>query len=233
MSRRIAAFIRHADYKQLASTPSALQPFALNQAGMEQAAQCAVQLKKIVSQNNWRLNADIDSSSLLRAWQTAKIASDLNHELFETPPQINCFDELAERSVGSAANLTTQQIEQIIEVDPRFESLPDKWKSDSHFKLPLMGAESLLDAGERVAKHLTKQMSGLAESNDVQVKLFFGHGAAFRHAAYKLGILEFEKIAQLSMYHASPIYLEYLPDGSWQHIAGMWKVRAQHSEYTD
>lgn len=233
MSRRIAAFIRHADYQQLANTPSALQPFALNQDGIEQAQLCAVQLKKVINQNNWHLDSAIDSSSLLRAWQTANIVSELYDDLFDEPPHITCFEALAERSVGSAANLTTKQIEQIIEDDPRFGSLPKKWKSDSNFKLPFMGAESLLGAGERVAQHLIKQMSALAESSDTQVKLFFGHGAAFRHAAYKLGILEFDEIAQLSMFHASPIYLEYLPNGEWQHIAGVWKVRSQHSEYTD
>ena len=37
MPRLIAALIRHGDYHQLARTPSAHQPFALNLAGREQA----------------------------------------------------------------------------------------------------------------------------------------------------------------------------------------------------
>lgn len=233
MSRRIAAFIRHADYDQLADTPSALQPFGLNQNGIDQAQKSAKELTAFIQQNNWQLNEHIDSSSLLRAWQTADIFSRQCESLFITEPEIACFDELMERSVGSAANLAVKKIEAIMEKDPRFDSLPEKWKSDSYFKLPLTGAESLIEAGERVAKHLTKQMSSLAITDHDQVKLFFGHGAAFRHAAYTMGIIDFEQIAALSMYHASPIYLEYQTDGSWQHIAGDWKVRAKHSEYTD
>ncbi len=233
MSRRIAAFIRHADYQQLSDTPSALQPFALNQTGIEQTHQAAAAMLAFVQQNQWQLDPQIDASSLLRAWQTAQIFSEHLQSMFAQAAEIRCFDALNERSVGSAANLTTQQIEMIINEDPRFEPLPENWKSNSHFKLPLTGAESLLEAGQRVAKHLTCQMSAMSTTVDDQVKLFVGHGAAFRHAAYSLGILEFEQIAKLSMYHASPIYLEYLSDGHWRHIAGDWKVRAKHSEFTD
>jgi hypothetical protein len=48
-----------------------------------------------------------------------------------------------------------------------------------------------------------------------------------------MGVLSFEQIAQLSMYHAQPVYLEYLAQGGWRHVGGEWKVRARHSEYTD
>ena len=58
------------------------------------------------------------------------------------------------------------------------------------------------------------------------VKLFVGHGAAFRHAAYKLGILQFEQLAQFSMFHARPVLIEYLDDDSWRHIGGDWKIRS-------
>jgi 2,3-bisphosphoglycerate-dependent phosphoglycerate mutase len=65
------------------------------------------------------------------------------------------------------------------------------------------------------------------------LQLFVGHGAAFRHAAHCLGVLAFEQIARLSMYHARPVYLEYLPDGRWQHIGGAWKMRAGSAGHTD
>jgi len=127
--------------------------------------------------------------------------------------------------MGSAANLTIQQVESVIREDPRYEALPQDWKSNSRFCLPLQGAESLIQAGERVAKHLKTAMQQLEEQADVDtVKVFVGHGAATRHAAYVLGVLQFEEIARLSMYHAEPVYLEYNKN-CWEHVAGNWKVR--------
>jgi hypothetical protein len=35
------------------------------------------------------------------------------------------------------------------------------------------------------------------------------------------------------MYHARPVFLEYLPNGGWRHIGGNWKVRAQDSRELD
>jgi len=233
MTRRIAAFIRHADYQQLPDTPSALQPFALTETGVAQSQQAAIDLGDFLQQQQWQLDGDIHSSTALRAWQTAQIFRDRLKPLFTKTIQLNSFDALTERSVGSAANLTNKQIEQVMEDDPRFESLPVGWKSDSHFKLPLQGAESLLEAGQRVAQHLNTTMAAMPTTQDVQVKLFVGHGASFRHAAHVLGVLTLEQIAALSMYHAQPIYLECHDDGTWTHIAGDWKVRATKSEYTD
>ncbi len=233
MSRRLAAFIRHAEYQQLKDTPSALQPFALTAKGVEQSLTAAKAMCAFIQENNWRLQPTINTSSLLRAWQTAQLFSEQLKELSGEPLQLTNVDALAERSVGSAANLTIQQIEQVIDEDPRFEALPSNWKADSHFKLPMIGAESLLEAGQRVAAHVREEIMSLPAGDDDQLKLFFGHGAAFRHAAYALGVIEFEQVAKLSMYHASPVYLEHCADGQWRHVAGEWKVRAQHSEYTD
>jgi 2,3-bisphosphoglycerate-dependent phosphoglycerate mutase len=234
MPRTIAALIRHGDYRQLPDTPSALQPFPLTDRGRQQAVKAGETLYKVATNNNWRFCSEVDSSQLLRGWQTAElIAGVLSKDALE-PLTVTAYDELAERSVGSAANLTIQQIEAIIREDPRFEELPADWKSNSHFRLPLQGAESLMEAGQRVAAHLQKQMTSLAQEVKADtLKLFVGHGAAFRHAAHHLGVLEFEQIAQLSMYHAEPVFLEYRPGGEWRHVAGNWKVRSQHSEYSD
>ncbi len=259
MARIIAALIRHGDYHQLEDTPSAWQPFPLNEAGKTHARLAAENIRDTLIKQNWILHPDCDSSQLLRAWQTADIICELlqkkdfltsilnrnesqNKTLKNINPIVNpienintySFDALAERSVGSAANLTISQIEEIIHIDPRFESLPENWKSNSNFCLPLQGAESLMDSGKRVADHLVKKMSDLEKSaQQSTLKLFVGHGAAFRHAAYQLGILKFEQIAQLSMYHGQPVFIERLKDGSWTHIAGQWKVRVKKSQYTD
>ncbi len=234
MARLIVALIRHGDYQQLPQTPSAHQPFPLTTEGEAQARQAGRALRETIDTKGWILSPSVESSQLLRAWQTAQIITEELADRFTSPPELNGFDELAERGLGSAANLTLGAIEAIIRKDPRFPELSANWKSNSHFRLPLQGAESLLEAGERVASHINQQMKTLAKHADTDtLKLFIGHGAAFRHAAHHLGVLTYEQIAQLSMYHAQPIFLEYLTGAVWRHIDGEWKVRAKHSEYKD
>jgi len=230
MARFIAALIRHGDYQQLAETPSALQPFPLTEIGRQQAKQAALDISLQCVAQNWQINPIIASSKLLRAWQTADI---LAKDLLANKSIIQEYIELAERQVGSVANLSVTQIEQIISADPRYDSLPKNWKSNSHFCLPFQGAESLLEAGQRVAACLEQQMQALIPQKQDQLQIFVGHGAAFRHAAYHLGVLHFEQIAQLSMYHCQPVYIERQSNGRWQHIVGDWKVREKNSHYTD
>ena len=234
MARVIAALIRHGDYQQLPDTPSALQPFPLIPEGRAQAIAGATELREICITHGWALHPQIDSSRLLRAWQTASLIVD---ELAAGSPmdlQIESYDDLSERSVGSAANLTVQQIESVIAQDPRFLQPPADWKSNSHYCLPLQGAESLLDAGRRVAGHLEQSLRQLKAQCQVDtLKLFVGHGAAFRHAAYHLGILAFEEIAQLSMYHCRPVFIEPVDKHRWQHVAGDWKIRNTDEGFSD
>jgi len=218
----VAIFIRHGDYHQLPDTPSAHQPFALNSDGQQQAAACIALLRDMLKKNNWQLYPVIHSSNLLRGWQTASLIA----EGFEQVEKVEGFDALAERGLGSAANLSVSQIEKILDDDPRFETPPSDWKSNSHYCLPLQGAESLMMAGERIAAHVRQSIDGIDnESDNTLALLFVGHGAAFRHAAHKLGVLEFEQIKKLSMYHAKPVALQKQPDGCYQFIAGEWKVR--------
>ncbi len=234
MPRLIAALVRHGEYRQLPDTPSAHQPFPLIDRGMQQAR--AGSLLVIESLKNQRLSLwhQVDSSRLLRAWQTTGLMIDALRDCFQEPPELNSYDALAERCVGSAANLNMTQIEAIVREDPRYPELPANWKSDSRFRLPLQGAESLLEAGERVADHLRRQMTALAaEARADTLKLFVGHGAAFRHAAHHLGVLAFDDIERLSMYHAQPVLLEYRPEGPWQHVGGEWKVRRRNDPRMD
>ncbi len=224
MSQCVAILIRHGDYDQQENTPSAHQPFALNKAGREQANNAIHIIEEMIQKNNWILDPVIHSSNLQRAWQTANI---IVEGLSETE-SVTGFDELAERGLGCAANLTIEQIEQVVKQDERYESLPYNWKSDSYYCLPLQGAESLMDAGKRVADHLLKTLLEikLFVNNDQPVaKIFVGHGAAFRHAAFQLGILQFEQLKQLSMFHAQPVALELNAEQVWTHVAGEWKVR--------
>ena len=234
MPRLIAAIVRHGAYRQLPDTPSAHQPFPLVAAGEQQAREAAARLRRLLAERQLSLFPQVDSSQLLRAWQTAQIMLQELTDLFPQPPGLNGFDELAERSVGSAANLSIARIEAVVREDPRYPELPPDWKSDSRFRLPLQGAESLLQAGERVAAHLRTRMSALAETARADtLKLFVGHGAAFRHAAYHLGVLEYDDIKRLSMHHARPVLLEYRPEGPWRHVGGEWKVRGENARDPD
>jgi broad specificity phosphatase PhoE len=221
--RLIAAFIRHGDYRQLPQTPSAHQPFPLTEAGEQQARALPPALLELSAERAWSIHPVIDASRLLRGWQTARlIAGGLSGQC-----QVEGFDALAERGMGSAANLSIAQIETILDEDPRFDLPPANWKADSHYQLPLQGAESLLQAGERVAGHVRQRMAELSTQTSRDcLKLFVGHGAAFRHAAYHLGVLEFEQIARLSMYHCKPLCIELLANGKWRQVAGEWKQRA-------
>ncbi len=230
----IAALIRHGDYRQLPGVPSAHQPFPLNQAGEAQAREAVATLRRDLTAHGWALYPVIDSSRLLRSWQTATIIAHGLERLVSPPPEVESFDSLAERGLGSAANLPLDQIEEILERDPRFRPPPPDWKSSSRYRLPLQGAESLLDAGGRVAGHLRARMRVLQRrvTRDT-VRLFVGHGAAFRHAAYLLRVLEFDQIARLSMFHARPVYLECQPDGEWRHVGGEWKVRTTAKDRLD
>jgi len=221
MAGTIAALVRHGDYHQIAGAPSAHQPFALTDEGRRQAEAGARELVERCAAKGWSISKSIDSSQMLRAWQTAEILA--KHV---AGAEIESFDALAERGLGCAANLTVPEIEKVLEQDPRFAAPPPNWKADSHYRLPLQGAESLMEAGQRVAGHIATRMDPGASSTG-SVKIFVGHGAAFRHAAFHMGALAFERIAELSMFHGRPVLLMECDDGTWQHVAGEWKVRAK------
>jgi broad specificity phosphatase PhoE len=226
MARTIAVLIRHGEYSQQPDTPSAHQPYALTERGREAVLQEADNFAALLQRHKLAVADTVDSSNMLRAWETALIFVESLYQHQMPSTLVDSYDVLAERCMGAAANLTVKQIEKIIVEDPRYEEPPLDWKSNSHYCLPLQGAESLMQAGERVAAHLQQQMTKLrAQADTDTVKLFVGHGAAFRHAAYHLGILEYEQLAQLSMFHAQPVLIEYRDDGSWHHAGGDWKVR--------
>jgi 2,3-bisphosphoglycerate-dependent phosphoglycerate mutase len=232
--RLLAVLIRHGDYHQLADTPSAHQPFPLNAIGEQQAVGAAPWLLEQLLSKGWCLDGVVDSSQMLRAWQTAQlIIQGLEGKRSENL-KLETFDNLAERGLGCAANLSLHQIAKIMRQDPRYGTPPPDWKSNSHYRLPLQGAESLLEAGKRVAGHLCQRMAALAASvHQDTIKVFVGHGAAFRHAAYHLGVLEFEQLTRLSMYHCRPVCLEYLATDQWRHTLGDWKVRARLNSSLD
>lgn len=213
------AFLRHGAYHQRSDAPSARQPFALSQEGVEQAREGARQLMQMIAQFGLKPVAQIHSSRQLRAWQTAnELLASLRAHGHQVDNIVQSSD-LAERGVGCAANLTLSEIEAVLRDDPRCEPPPRGWKSDSDYCLPLEGAESLSDAGRRVAGYIQRCL------HPGSLTVLVGHGASFRHACHHLGLLRREDIAGMSMYHARPLLFCHDGRGSWQHLAGEWKIR--------
>jgi broad specificity phosphatase PhoE len=227
MSRLIACILRHGHYHQPENVPSALLPHPLTDKGRTQAREAADGLLAFADEHGLDIHGVIDTSRLLRAWETGSIMAEELTTRAGREFKVSEHEALAERSVGAGANLTLEQIARVVELDPRFESLPPFWKSDADFKLPLQGAETLREAGARVATHLAQTVNNLrAEVTRDTVKVFVGHGAAFRYAAVKLGVLKDSEAPKLSMHHCRPVYLEATEDGAWQKVGGEWKVRA-------
>ncbi|SMP64124.1 2,3-bisphosphoglycerate-dependent phosphoglycerate mutase [Neorhodopirellula lusitana] len=227
MAERICILVRHGDYHQLTNTPSAHQPFALTELGRQQATEAANRIQNLVDENGWSLNKQVHTSSLLRAWQTAQLAVaglPACHDVVQT-------DRLTERCVGNGASLTRDQIEDVLAQDPRLEPLPADWKSNSHFRLPFIGAESLLESGERVASYVNETMEAIGQPG--QAVLFFGHGASLRHGAHHLGAIPLQRVGELSMHHARPVALAQSADGTWLQVAGHFKNRLVKTSQLD
>lgn len=226
MTPRYLALIRHAAYHQRPDTPSALQPYPLTHDGTAQAHACGEEIAAMLVQNGWRLDPVAHCSLQLRAWQTAQtvaeVLTDRGHAL-----QINETPDLSERALGSAANLSLREIDEVLHNDPRFDAPPPGWKADRDYQLPLQGAESMRMAGARVAAWLRRLVAQETAATTPTLTLVFGHGAAFRHAAHDLGVLHLADISQFSMYHARPLLLCYNGDDRWRHVGGTWKPRTR------
>jgi len=230
LARFIVAFVRHGEYQQPPGVPSAHLPYPLTSGGMKQASEAAERLLTVAAKENWNIDPVIDSSRQLRGWQTASIIASELEKQENSGLIVESFEQLAERCLGSAANLTIDEIESIVAEDPRYDPLPAGWKSDSNFIIPLQGAESLMQAGERVALHVIQRADSLVKvvSTDT-LKIFVGHGAAFRHAAVHMGLMTCGQAVALSMYHCQPILIERLQENSWKHVGGDWKIRKENS----
>ncbi|NYS60079.1 histidine phosphatase family protein [Vreelandella salicampi] len=219
------ALIRHGEYSQRTDTPSALQPYPLTEKGAADVREQARRLGEWLATSGYQLNAEIHCSTLLRAWQTAEIYREELAPLFAETPCSRSFSSLCERSVGALANLSVREIERIVALDPRLEPLPKGWKSASDFRLPFDGAESLLEAGKRVAIHLKALLDTPPRPETAKrLQLVVGHGASIRHACYHLNVIYFHDIKRLSMYHGHPVIFERHNQG-WSRLYGNWKQR--------
>jgi len=221
----IIAVLRHADYHQPLDVPSATLPYPLTEQGKLQAKSAAKGILDFCNRHNLEIDTVIDTSRMLRAYQTGSLISEvLKHET-GLSYELTEYSELAERSVGAVANLTVTQIEKLLEQDPRYASPPPDWKSSSYYSLPFQGAESLINAGARVAAYFQKLADKLGGSKNPHLKIVVGHGAAIRHAAVHLALLNLNEAANFSMHHASALYLYREDNYRWTIVEGYWKLR--------
>lgn len=227
--RAYVALVRHGAYRQRAGAPSARQPFPLTGEGLAQARAGADLLGGMIREHGLVPDPVIHCSCQLRAWQTATTIRDRLRVLGHDLDEVRETSDLAERGLGSAANLTVDEIESVLRGDPRHPAPPAGWKSDSDYRLPLEGAESLMEAGARVARHLRQT----AAATPGRLSIHVGHGASFRHACHHLGLLDRKDIAALSMFHARPLLLCHEGHDRWRHLAGTWKVRAPREDPID
>lgn len=229
MPQLIAALIRHGSYEQPVGVPSAHLPYGLNRVGREHALAGALEVASFARSAGLGIDAVLDSSPLRRAWETAEIIAQSLAETLGRALAVAPFDELCERSVGAMANLSVADIEKITAEDPRLAPLPEGWKRDPHHVLPYVGAESLLDAGARVARHIEARTA--QPPHAPTLKVFVGHGGAFRHAAFHLGLLQEQDLAALSMHHGRPVFIARR-GATWVQVGGEWKQR-HSAEGTD
>ncbi len=225
MAKVFIALMRHGSYVQPEGVPSAHLPYGLDAAGCEQAAAAAGLLLNLCCERGWRLHPVLDCSTLRRAWETASlVASTLAQAQPDVGWTVEEFPALCERGLGAGANLTVEAIETIVADDPRWASLPADWKSSAHVRLPLQGAESMMEAGRRVATHVRARVAELETSSTPVLKLLVGHGGSIRHAAVELGVLSLDTVGDLSMHHCEPVVLS-CQGAQWRHVAGQWKLR--------
>lgn len=229
----IFALTRHGDYCQPQDVPSAWLLHPLTEKGQAQASALGPRLHEDARARGWQVDPCWHSSVLLRAHQTATLAAKAWPEP-EFKVQIQNSLSLAERSVGAAANLSVQQIEEILERDPRFDRPEPGWKSVPSFRLPVPGAESLLEAGLRVAQHIRQSARDIARQTGPSerpiLKVVVGHGASLRWAAHALGVLTMEQAKACSMYHATSVYIERRGEHDWRHVGGEWKPRSRPAQ---
>ncbi|MCP4908604.1 MAG: histidine phosphatase family protein [bacterium] len=226
--RRVVAFVRHGHFDRPEGTASAHSLFPLSAEGRGQAERAAGPILEMCQDLELEIDSRIEASQLLRAWETANIvAGSLSERLAEEKHQrfhVIQRDELIERGLGSAANLTFERIHEMLASDPRLGPLPDGWRRMPEFRLPVQGAESLMQAGARVAARVATSIDSIPgeDPRDV-VRLFVAHSGCLRHAAVVLGAVDVRAVPELSMDFTQAVMIEKLPSGDWIHIGGQFR----------
>ncbi len=226
--RRVAAFVRHGHFDRPDRRASAHSLYSLSSEGRLQAERAAEPILEMCQDLELEIDSRIETSQLLRAWETANLlGAALTDRLAKESGQrfhVIQRDELIERGLGSAANLTFEEIHELLAADPRLGPLPDGWRRMPEYRLPVQGAESLMQAGARVASRVATSIDSISDEDprDV-VRIFVAHSGCLRHAAVALGALDVRTVPLLSMDFAQTVMIEKLPNGDWIHISGQFR----------
>jgi len=219
--RRIAAFVRHGDFDRSENTASAHSPRCLSPLGHRQAEAAAAPIAALCREHGLTIDARIEASQLLRAWETANLLATALEPLTGRTHHVTEHDELLERGLGSAANLTLDEISELLARDPRLDPLPEGWRRMPEFRLPLPGAESLMQAGARAAARVVESTDSIPDDDPTDIaRLFVAHSGCLRHAAVVLGAIDVREVAGLSMDFLGCVLLEKTASGDWVHLAG-------------
>ena len=219
--RRVSVLVRHGHFDRPEDTASAHSLLPLSETGHAQAEAAARVIAGRCAEHGLAIDKRIEASQLLRAWQTANVLSEQLTQYTDTKHHVIQRDELIERGLGSAANLTFTRIGELVAADSRLGPLPEGWRRTPEFRLPFPGAESLMDAGKRVAGRIETSMDSISDEDPSDIaRLFVAHSGCLRHASVVLGALDVRLVSGLSMDFVQAILLEKLPDGSWVQLAG-------------
>lgn len=224
--RRIAAFVRHGHFDRPDNVASAHSLYPLSPRGREQARLAVEPILALCDELTLELDSRIEASQLMRAWETATVIAESLSTRTGRRFRVIQRDELVERGLGSCANLTFDQIRSILAADPRLGPLPEGWRRMPEFRLPVQGAESLMEAGARTATRVASSLDSIpAEDPRDLMRIFVAHSGCLRHAAVVLGALDVRMVPALSMDFAQAVFIEKLPNGDWVHLAGQFKKR--------
>ena len=224
MARLIAVFMRHAALKQPAGVPGTNLPFPLTAAGEGQASKAAARLHALADKMACKIDDDIECSPNQGAWQTAAIlAEDLEETTFRGYRAVERA-ELAGRSLGAAGNLKTAQLDSLVAEDPRFTKAPKNWLTNTDYRPPFAGAETLGAAGERVGGYLRRRVEEMwPHLTGDTLKVFVGDSSALIHGAAYLGALPPKRAPQLSLAPATWALIEFRASGRCTLLSADWR----------
>lgn len=224
--RRFAAFVRHGHFARPEGVASAHSLFPLSEEGREQARHASGPILEFCEDLGIELDPRIEASQLLRAWETANLIAESLTTRTGQRFHVLQRDELVERGIGSCANMTFDAIREMLTSDPRLGVLPEGWRRMPEFRLPVQGAESLMQAGARTATRVATSLGSIPDEDPRDLmRLFVAHSGCLRHAAVQLGALDVRVVSGLSMDFTQAVFLEKLPNGDWVNVAGQFKKR--------
>lgn len=224
--RQIACLMRHAHFDRADDLASAHLPLPLSERGRAQARAAAETVLRFAGELDLALDPVVETSQLLRAWETGSLLAEELERRTGLSFRVEDRIELIERSLGSCANLRFKEIEAVLARDPRLAALPADWRRSPDFRLPVPGAESLLEAGERTARRIDEALSLGSDSTERStLKVFVAHGGCLRHAAVMRGILPVDQAIMLTMDYCQSVLIESIGPERWRHVGGEWKKR--------